>query len=236
MSEVKNWYNSYVKKQAEVGINIRHYHLVNNVIADGVKSNSRILEVGCGIGTFTMLLAQYCTKGKILATDISDESIQLAKVNLSRYKNVEFIVTDMIDFDYDDKFDFIILPDVLEHIPVDQHNNLLSALHKLLKSDGKLIIHIPHPVTLEYIRTHFPEKLQVIDQSLYIDHLGRVLHGNHYALVKYQAYSLITEDPDYVYILAKPSYAPTMNLNSANQIKVKKTKERIKFLVSRIFK
>lgn len=235
MSEVKNWYNSYVIKQAEVGINIRHYTLINRILSDGLKSDSKILEIGCGIGTLTQLIAQCCNRGSIVATDISDESIQHAKINLNRFKNITFLVTDMIDFVYDDKFDFIILPDVLEHIPVQQHDNLFSSLKRLIKSTGKLIIHIPHPISLEYVRINFPEKLQVIDQSLYSDHIGSILYNNQFLLVTYEAYSLISETPDYVYIKAVPKYEPTLELISPNKIRYRKTLEKIKFFFRRIF-
>ncbi|MFN8319166.1 MAG: class I SAM-dependent methyltransferase [Saprospiraceae bacterium] len=234
MSEVKEWYNSYVINQSAVGVNIRHYHLINQIIDDGLRSESSVLEVGCGIGTLTTLLAQIVRRGKILVTDISDRSILTAKENLKKFKNIDYIVTDMVDFHSDDKFDFIILPDVIEHIPIEQHNNLFGALSKLLKNDGKLIIHIPHPLSLEYVRKNMPEKLQVIDQSLFPDHIASILLNNNLLLFKFLAYSLITFEPDYIYIMAKPIYELKMSPISSNKIRILKSFERIKFFIKKI--
>jgi 2-polyprenyl-3-methyl-5-hydroxy-6-metoxy-1,4-benzoquinol methylase len=63
-------------------------------------------------------------------------------------------------------FDFIVLPDVLEHIPVEQHSNLFKNLSAVSSPKAIVLINIPEPNCLNWIRKHNPEKLQIIDQSL----------------------------------------------------------------------
>jgi len=164
--EIKNWYNVFSKKQLKTGTNLRHYTIINHLINSGLQKNSSVLEIGCGIGTLTGLLHKYLKKGKLVATDISDDSIEIAKKRISKSENIDFLTTDMKDFNYPKKFDFIVLPDVLEHIPIEQHLGLFKILTKHMHDESILLINIPHPKAIEYIREHTPEKLQIIDQSI----------------------------------------------------------------------
>ena len=53
----------------------------------------RILEVGCGTGTYTQLLSDECREAKITAVDISKEMIDVAKKKVMG-KNISFVVDD----------------------------------------------------------------------------------------------------------------------------------------------
>ena len=119
--DVRGWYNNFSKNQTETGVNIRHYKIMNELIKSGLRKDSVVLEVGCGVGTLTVLLNKFLSKGKLVATDISDEAIEKAKQRIPNSNKIDIFVTDMKDFSYSQKFDFIVLPDVLEHIPIDQH-------------------------------------------------------------------------------------------------------------------
>ena len=105
---------------------------MNELIKSGLRKDSVVLEVGCGVGTLTVLLNKFLSKGKLVATDISDESIEKAKKRIPNSNKIDFFVTDMKDFSYSQKFDFIVLPDVLEHIPIDQHKELFSCFDPIL--------------------------------------------------------------------------------------------------------
>lgn len=201
-NDIKNWYNTFASKQQKTGINSRHYSIINKLIDYGLTKKSSVLEVGCGVGTLTKLIHSFVTKGKIVATDISDVSIEMAKKELSS-KRATFYVTDMQDFVLDEQFDFIVLPDVLEHIPVENHANLFKVLSRLLKKDGVLYIHIPHPKVIDFIRKTAPETLQVIDQSLNAQQLLTDAYASDFVLVAYNSYSLFYQQTDYVSIAFK---------------------------------
>jgi trans-aconitate 2-methyltransferase len=129
--EVVNFYDQFAEKQQKTGINSRHLSILDKVKAAGLQSNHRILEVGCGIGTVSHLLATQVPKGEVLAVDISPESIEKAKNLWKSQTNLSFEVSDMSDFDKPGKsFDFFVFPDVLEHIPVDQHFPLFQNISK----------------------------------------------------------------------------------------------------------
>lgn len=96
-----------------------------------------ILEVGCGIGNFTGLLAKY---GKIWAVDINQEYIKKNKPD--KKINVGFGDIEKGKYFFKEKkFDSIVCLNVLEHIKDD--NSAIKNLFTLLKSGGKLILLVP---------------------------------------------------------------------------------------------
>ncbi len=165
--QVVSFYDQFAEKQQKTGINSRHLSILDKVKAAGLQSNHRILEVGCGIGTVSHLLATQVKEGAVLAVDISPESIEKAKVLWKDQPNLSFEVSDMSDFDKKGQtFDFFVFPDVLEHIPVEQHNRLFQNISKHSHADSVIFIHIPAPRYLQWMIENQPEKLQVIDQPL----------------------------------------------------------------------
>jgi 2-polyprenyl-3-methyl-5-hydroxy-6-metoxy-1,4-benzoquinol methylase len=198
---VSTFYDEFSVKQLETGVNIRHYSIITKLKAAGLKSNHNVLEVGCGIGTLTGLLGKFLNQGSLTATDISPESIEVAKKRCSSNKNTSFVVTDMSDFRPENQLDFVVFPDVLEHIPKDQHNNIFRNVSALLKSNGKIAVHIPDPVQLDFIRNYNPDQLQIIDQSLYFEDFKNAIEGTDLMLDTYLRYKLYSDSPDYNWIV-----------------------------------
>lgn len=200
--KVVSFYDQFVEKQAKTGINSRHLSILDKVKKAGLQANHRILEVGCGIGTVSHLLATQVPQGKVLAVDISPESIEKAKVLWKDQKNLGFEVSDMSDFDKKgETFDFFVFPDVLEHIPVDQHFRLFQNIQKHSHADSVIFIHIPAPRYLQWMIDNEPEKLQVIDQPLDSGDLIKNITANGFYLEKMETYGLFFEEKDYQYFV-----------------------------------
>lgn len=206
--KVVSFYDQFAEKQQKTGINSRHLSILDKVKAAGLKSNHRVLEVGCGIGTVSHLLATQVPNGEVLAVDISPESIEKAKVLWKSQSNLSFEVSDMSDFDKPGKsFDFFVFPDVLEHIPVDQHFPLFQNISKHSHPDSVIFIHIPSPRYLKWMIENEPEKLQVIDQPLDSGDLIKSITKAGFFLEKMETYSLFFAEKDYQYFVfrsAKP--------------------------------
>ena len=211
--KVVSFYDQFAEKQAKTGINSRHLSILDKVKNAGLQANHRILEVGCGIGTVSHLLATQVPQGKVLAVDISPESIEKAKVLWKDQKNLGFEVSDMSDFDKKgETFDFFVFPDVLEHIPVDQHFRLFQNIQKHSHADSVIFIHIPAPRYLQWMIENEPEKLQVIDQPLDSGDLIKNITANGFYLEKMETYGLFFEEKDYQYFVfrsAKPLHSST---------------------------
>lgn len=203
---VVSFYDQFAEKQAKTGINSRHLSILNIVMEAGLAPTHAVLEVGCGIGTVSHLLANQVKKGEVLAVDISPESISKAKEIWKGQKNLKFEVSDMSDFNKSGKtFDFFVFPDVLEHIPVDQHHRLFQNIQKHSHSDSVVIIHIPAPRYLSWMIENEPEKLQVIDQPLDSGDLIKSLTNAGFYLDKMETYSIFFKEKDYQYFLFRAS-------------------------------
>ncbi len=101
----------------------------------------RILEVGCGIGNMTRLLA---LDRKVLGVDIHSGYVKKAEKNLERNKNASFRVMNLEKklvslgrF----KPDTIVCINVLEHIQGDV--DFLKECLRLLPAEGRLVIFVP---------------------------------------------------------------------------------------------
>lgn len=200
--EVKEYYDEYVARQEKTGINSRHISIIDKLVQSGLKSNHNVLEVGCGIGTVSQLIAKKTPKGKVLAVDISEKSVEKAKILWKQFSNLSFEVSDMSDFTKSGQtFDYFVFPDVLEHIPIEQHSNLFARIDAHSLEGSVVFIHIPAPRFLQYNISNEPQKLQIIDQPLDTATLVAVLRDNGYYLDRMETYSVFFAEKDYQYFV-----------------------------------
>ncbi len=97
------------------------------------KKTSLILDAGCGEGRFTRYLLN---KGKIIGMDFSKEYVKIARKYV---KGVKFVVGSVTKIPFpSNKFDYIFLVDVLQHVP--ELEKSVKELNRVLKPKGTLII------------------------------------------------------------------------------------------------
>ncbi|NEQ95209.1 MAG: class I SAM-dependent methyltransferase [Cyanothece sp. SIO2G6] len=99
----------------------------------------RTLEVGCGTGNFSELLAQHSQH--LTALDLEADYVQYTKQRLQHCPNVEVLQADATQLAEQQAFDSIVMLDVLEHIEDDI--TTLMQLKQSLSADGFLIIKVP---------------------------------------------------------------------------------------------
>jgi trans-aconitate 2-methyltransferase len=201
--EVEKFYDTFKGHQKKLGVNIRHRIIFKNLKKLGLRPDSNVLEIGCGIGTVSSLILNLVTKGVFTGVDISRESIEMARHLNKTSKNAEFIVNDMGIFSHSVKFDYIVLPDVLEHIPVEQHYQLFQTLSKVSSPEAVVLINIPEPNILNWVRKKYPEKLQIIDQSLSMQDLLNNSYPHGFRLFSMHSYSLQYVENDYTSVVLK---------------------------------
>jgi trans-aconitate 2-methyltransferase len=200
-TRVSEFYDSFKKHQQKLGVNIRHRTIYKNLRRDGLRAESNVLEIGCGIGTVSSLILKTVTIGKFIGVDISSGSIEAAKHLNKNYRNAEFVVNDMSSFTSLVKFDYVVFPDVLEHIPVENHENIFNTVSSLLSAGGKVHINIPSPSFQRWLRRNHPDKMQIIDQALNIGQMVSTAHGAGLELISAMPYSLQYSKPDYLYLI-----------------------------------
>ena len=113
----------------------------NKWTLDKFKQNliGKILEVGCGIGNFTQTLTHY---GQVWAIDINKNYIKQTQMLVRKKASVGFGDIEKGEYFFkNERFDSIVCVNVLEHIQND--NQAIKNLSKLLKTEGTLILLIP---------------------------------------------------------------------------------------------
>jgi SAM-dependent methyltransferase len=95
------------------------------------------LEVGCGTGELTRLLAERCEH--VLAIDLSPEMVRVARRNSAARPNVEYRVADVMEMALpDESFDCIASVATLHHLPTP---DALRRMKAALRPGGVLIVH-----------------------------------------------------------------------------------------------
>ncbi|MFY0689697.1 MAG: class I SAM-dependent methyltransferase [Cyclobacteriaceae bacterium] len=204
MGRVSEFYDEFTRLQLKSGINHRHLSIQRHLEKIGLMPNSKVLEVGCGIGTVSELILRFLSKeGALTATDISPKSLEIARKKLAKYANVIIREIDLTTQEIDGDFDLIVLPDVIEHIPIDKHKSLFAKLSIRLKFGGCVFIHIPDPNHLEWTIKHNPTELQIIDQPIHTHILSANLLDTGLYIHHLESYSIYNNAPDYQAIVLK---------------------------------
>lgn len=117
-------------------------------------SGKRILDAGCGTGSYAFKLAEWFPTVFIDAVDIRIDRATSEKAP----HNLKFLQKDLRDFVSPSTYDLIYSVDVLEHITDD--TKVLSNLYVSLKPNGLFSIHVPllsqNFTPHKFLVKHFP--------------------------------------------------------------------------------
>jgi trans-aconitate methyltransferase len=203
---VTAFYDRFVGRQTRVGINRRHEAILAWLLRFGMRPGDRVLEVGCGAGTLTQLLAEALPEGSVFGFDLSPKSIEAARERLASFGNVEVVAGDVLEADAgEEPYDVVVLPDVIEHIPIEMHDALFGRIASWVKPEGFVLVHYPNPHHLEWFHEHHPERLQIVDQPIHADLLtaNAYRHGLH--LDYFERYAIWVREGDYVAAVFRPA-------------------------------
>lgn len=116
-----------------------------------------LVDVGCGDGRLTKELREEFKEKKIEGVDYSEKAIRLAKA-------MDFAGTyhcvDIMNDGLNTRYDIALLIEVFEHIPPQIGDDFLSAVARLIRKDGVLLMTVPHvnaPLETKHYR-HFSVK------------------------------------------------------------------------------
>lgn len=234
--EAIEFYDEYVQRQIAAGIHHRHLSIQRYLEKFDISRDAKVLEIGCGIGTQSQLLLEYLSQnGSVIGLDIGVKNIEYAQEKYQKYKNADFRAINLVDVDIPESdFDLILCPDVLEHIPIESHDILFAKFHKLLKKDGKVVVHIPHPTHLQWVRENHPEELQIIDQPLYLNKFSQAIYKNNFQIDYLESYSIFREPYDYQIIVIAKTH-PDINYsgisNPINDTFLRRIKRKLRYFM-----
>jgi ubiquinone/menaquinone biosynthesis C-methylase UbiE len=123
------------------GYRIRDLRLPRrNILKEvGIKPGFRVLDYGCGPGSYIIPLAELVGEsGKVYALDIHPLAIRKVQNIASKKKlaNVETILSDCKTGLHRNHLDVVLLYDVFHHLS--DRDKVLQELHRVLKQDGIL--------------------------------------------------------------------------------------------------
>jgi trans-aconitate 2-methyltransferase len=105
-----------------------------------IAGNEKVLDIGCGDGRLTALIAEKLPDGFAVGIDSSADMIALSKKNFppETFQNLRFMIKDTRELDFNDEFDIVFsnacLHWVIDHIPV------LRGIRQSLKSGGRMLV------------------------------------------------------------------------------------------------
>jgi len=124
------------QKVEESGIHPKHrlmnYH---KFFVDNVDKGDVVLDVGCGNGALSYDVAKKAKK--VVGIDLNEKNISFAKERYSE-ENIEYICGDALKDLPNEKFDVIIMSNVLEHI-----ENRVEFLERLREKAARFLIRVP---------------------------------------------------------------------------------------------
>jgi ubiquinone/menaquinone biosynthesis C-methylase UbiE len=129
------------------GYRLRDLHLprINILREVGIKHGFRVLDYGCGPGSYIVPLAELVGEsGKVYALDIHPLAIKMVKAIVSKKKlaNVEIILSDCPTQLPDSSLDAVLLYDVFHGLG--DPNRILKELHRVLTPAGVLSVSDHH--------------------------------------------------------------------------------------------
>ena len=117
-------------------------HMQRYIFAENFVKNKIVLDVACGEGYGSNILAQ--TAKKVIGVDIDDETIKYARSKYSS-SNISFVCSDVEKLPFEDNFfDVIVSYETIEHIDEIKQKEFLNEIDRVLKCDGLLIMSTPN--------------------------------------------------------------------------------------------
>ena len=144
--------------------------------AVGEVKGSKIVDLGCGDGTYSKLFAERGASG-VLGIDISDSQIENAK-NSNNHSNIKYKVGSIQDVpeDYLDNTDILFMNMVVPDIGSKESLiKIFENATSVLNEEGRLVFTTLHPLALSPEQDDW-DKVKDFNQKRYFDE-GHIIHA-----------------------------------------------------------
>jgi trans-aconitate 2-methyltransferase len=102
-----------------------------------LRGNEQVLDVGCGDGKITALIAARVPQGEVIGVDPSHDMISFASAHFSRgtYRNLRFDMADARMLPFKKRFDLVVSFNALHWVP--NPSPALRSIHIAIKPGGR---------------------------------------------------------------------------------------------------
>jgi 2-polyprenyl-3-methyl-5-hydroxy-6-metoxy-1,4-benzoquinol methylase len=78
----------------------------------------------------------------VFGFDLSPKTIEAARERLAPFGNARVVAADVLEADAgSEPYDVVVLPDVIEHIPLEMHDALFGRIASWVKPEGFVLFH-----------------------------------------------------------------------------------------------
>ncbi len=133
-NETERWLPGFLHERTE------HSHLERYRLACNYTSGKKVLDVACGVGKGSNMMAQIGGATFVNGFDIQPEALRYANWR-NAAPNLEFAAVNAETMDIADAFDIVVSFETIEHLP--NYRSFLINAKKSLKSGGCLLISTP---------------------------------------------------------------------------------------------
>jgi 2-polyprenyl-3-methyl-5-hydroxy-6-metoxy-1,4-benzoquinol methylase len=132
--EAERWVHKFIYYQYEQE-HLNRYELVKKYV-----DNKKVLDIACGSGYGSYMLAKEGNAAEVIGCDLSPDSIRYAK---HKYKNpqLEYFIADAEKYIRDSYFDVVVSFETIEHL--NNYEVFLTNIQTSLSSDGLFFVSTP---------------------------------------------------------------------------------------------
>jgi len=200
-----SFYDQFTSDPKKNEISVLHVHILEKLIIEGLRSNHKVLEAGCGLGELSHLIAQKVKHGKVLGVDINEDTVKKASQLWEKQKNLSFEKAEMKAFEnHGETYDFIILSEILQQISRDKHYRLFERVRHLSQNGTTIFVNLPSPRFSEWKAQNDPESLQFVESIVNVGAMIESATANGFFLEKVASYSVFFEENDFQYFIFRP--------------------------------
>lgn len=170
-----------------------YYRDIEKFLGLLIPKNKKVLEIGCATGD----LLKSLDPSKGLGIDISLNMISIAK---KKHKRLDFKVMDAENLKLKEKFDYIIMSDVIGSLS--DVWQAFRELHKVCNNDTKIIISYKSRLLMPILKLAEALRLKapsIKQNSLYLADIENLLHLNHFKVVRTSSRLLM---PKYIPVIS----------------------------------
>ncbi len=135
--DLKSYYDERANEYDRVYLNPKEQEDLEQAtkIFQNLFLNKTVLEFACGTGYWTERIGK--TAKSIYATDVNKSVIKIAEER-RKLNNITYEVADMYDFESENKYEGFFGGFIWSHIKIQDLDNFVGSLKRLIKPDGKI--------------------------------------------------------------------------------------------------
>jgi tRNA (cmo5U34)-methyltransferase len=120
---------------------IPHYKDMINALISSIPfehdAQVKVLDLGCGTGTVTKTLKEQFKNAEVTCLDLAENMIEMAKIKLENYTNIEYVIGDFYEYNFTEKYDVIVSSLALHHLATDEDKKgFYKKIHEALTHGG----------------------------------------------------------------------------------------------------